>query len=401
MGRIRTIKPEFWIDDLVGSLKRESRLLFIAMLNFADDEGLLPWSAPFLKGAAFPFDEDLSVSDVAGFMEELANSKMVFPYRAGRSQQSLGYIVNFHKHQKRNRPTPSKLSPPSLQTLEVRQMYCHRDLGRCHICGGVIDTPTLDAPEDFCLSMDHIIPISKGGTDHPSNIKSAHMTCNKGRRDRTVEEHRESIRQKKTRGSVYYPDRFNEIPEDRLDEDALSGSGGDSVSESMSGSRQEGKGKEQGKEQEGKTPAARGAGDGALFPVGLKDEPVEITPTMVASAVLDEAQLSGRDLRVVLEDICRKAMKAGMSADELRAAMVSAWIDYDKSRPILDFPCGAAKFFGEGLWRNRAGWKYKTGHAPPLKANRVPDAYELQMAEDAARMRRKEGVCNDAVTARA
>jgi hypothetical protein len=53
MARIRTIKPEFWEDDVIGSLSRDARLLFIATLNLADDEGLLRWSAAYLKASAF------------------------------------------------------------------------------------------------------------------------------------------------------------------------------------------------------------------------------------------------------------------------------------------------------------------------------------------------------------
>ncbi len=30
-------------------------------------------------------------------------------------------------------------------------------------------------------SVDHIIPHAKGGTDDPSNLQAAHMTCNKSK----------------------------------------------------------------------------------------------------------------------------------------------------------------------------------------------------------------------------
>ena len=40
MARIRTIKPEFWIDDVIVELPFETRLLFIGIWNFADDAGV-------------------------------------------------------------------------------------------------------------------------------------------------------------------------------------------------------------------------------------------------------------------------------------------------------------------------------------------------------------------------
>ena len=49
MARIRTIKPEFWEDEDVGRLSPMARLLFIGSWSLADDEGLLTWSASFLK----------------------------------------------------------------------------------------------------------------------------------------------------------------------------------------------------------------------------------------------------------------------------------------------------------------------------------------------------------------
>lgn len=33
-------------------------------------------------------------------------------------------------------------------------------------------------------SLDHVVPASKGGTWHPSNLRPCHFGCNSGRRDR-------------------------------------------------------------------------------------------------------------------------------------------------------------------------------------------------------------------------
>ena len=113
MPRIRTIKPEFWEDDVVGSLSREARLLFIASWNLADDEGLLRWSAAYLKASAFMFDDDIDVSATEKLMAELVSAELVHVYRAGKAHQQFGHILGFRKHQKINRPSPSKLPPPS------------------------------------------------------------------------------------------------------------------------------------------------------------------------------------------------------------------------------------------------------------------------------------------------
>lgn len=47
----------------------------------------------------------------------------------------------------------------------------------CHLCNELIDMK-LPWPNPFSKSLDHIIPISKGGPHKLSNVKLAHLTCN-------------------------------------------------------------------------------------------------------------------------------------------------------------------------------------------------------------------------------
>jgi len=185
MARMRTVKPEFWEDEVIGSLSRDARLLFVATWNLADDEGLLRWAPEYLKANAFMYDDDVSIEDVDAMMGCIVAAGLVFAYRGGKTQQHLGYIVQFHRHQRVNRPQPSKLPPPSIQSLTVREMYEGRDEKRCHLCGG--DVLARCESEDLSASLDHVVPRSKGGTDYPSNIKLAHLSCNKARCDRPVD----------------------------------------------------------------------------------------------------------------------------------------------------------------------------------------------------------------------
>lgn len=178
MARIRTIKPEFWEDEQVGALCRDARLLFIAIWTNSDDEGLLRWSAPFLKSAAFAYDDDIDVAAVERLMEELTEKYLVICYQPS-PQQKIGWVLNFHKHQKINRPTPSRLAPPSLASPQIRSAYGRRDRMRCHLCGEEINSD--ETADKLRLSVDHIIPRSKGGSDYPSNILAVHQSCNKRR----------------------------------------------------------------------------------------------------------------------------------------------------------------------------------------------------------------------------
>lgn len=254
MARIRTIKPDFWEDETVALLSRDARLLFVATWNLADDEGLLRWTAPYLKASAFMYDDDIDVTVVEQLMAELAEHGMIFPYRGGKTQQRLAYVVNFQKHQRINRPSPSKLPPPSIQNREVQAMYGRRDGMVCHLCKDEINP--VDVPSTYGqnpalhLSLDHKVPRVRGGSDCPSNIAASHVSCNKSRQDRPLSGD-EGVNDSVT-GSV--------PPQASPPEGPASDSLSRSVNDSVSGSLPEGKGRErEGEQGKGAPPARAGA----------------------------------------------------------------------------------------------------------------------------------------------
>jgi hypothetical protein len=52
-----------------------------------------------------------------------------------------------------------------------------RDGWKCQICLKPID-PLLRFPNPKCASIDHIIPVSMGGTNRPENLQASHLRCN-------------------------------------------------------------------------------------------------------------------------------------------------------------------------------------------------------------------------------
>ena len=181
MPRIRTVKPEFWEDELLGVMPRDARLLFIATFNMADDEGILRWTPAYIKAQAFMYDDDLTLKDVEQLMQCLADTGLVFPFIAGVARQQMALVVNFRKHQRINRPQKSKLPPPSLGNYRAREMYARRDGWTCQLCGGEIPRRIV-VNDDHNLSIDHVRPVAAGGTDHPSNVRAAHQICERSRR---------------------------------------------------------------------------------------------------------------------------------------------------------------------------------------------------------------------------
>ncbi|AZF90344.1 MAG: HNH endonuclease [Phage 5P_3] len=52
-----------------------------------------------------------------------------------------------------------------------------RDNWVCQICGAVID-PDVRFPHIMCATVDHIIPLARGGTHEYKNVQAAHFICN-------------------------------------------------------------------------------------------------------------------------------------------------------------------------------------------------------------------------------
>ena len=58
-----------------------------------------------------------------------------------------------------------------------RRKIFDRDLWLCKLCGKPVDR-NAQVPDPRAATIDHIIPLSKGGTHEPSNTQCAHFLCN-------------------------------------------------------------------------------------------------------------------------------------------------------------------------------------------------------------------------------
>jgi len=109
--RIRTIKPEFWTHEGLCKKSDFTRLLAIALLNLADDEGYFMANPILIRGQVFPFLEDSK--KILGSLQDLSGVGWI---RLGKDDQKrdVGKIVNFLKHQRVDKPQSSKIKPSSV-----------------------------------------------------------------------------------------------------------------------------------------------------------------------------------------------------------------------------------------------------------------------------------------------
>lgn len=110
MPRIRSIKPEFFTSLTIADLTPEQRLTFIGLWTHSDDEGRCVDDARLIKAALWPLD-DRTASDVEGDLKALTESSLILRYSL--NQKRYLAVRGWSEHQKINRPTPSRLPPPS------------------------------------------------------------------------------------------------------------------------------------------------------------------------------------------------------------------------------------------------------------------------------------------------
>lgn len=106
--RIRSIKPEFWRDpDSTGRWPADLKLFYIGLWMVADDSGRFAWDEELIAADLFPFDRK---ADVGQLLERVLKTGRLVAYEAGGRR--FGYLPKFSRHQRINRPTPSRLPEP-------------------------------------------------------------------------------------------------------------------------------------------------------------------------------------------------------------------------------------------------------------------------------------------------
>lgn len=106
------------------------------------------------------------------------------------------YLQRVREEQKRRERSDRKRESEQRRRAVKRGAYTEhvsieavgkRDRWRCHICAQAIDR-SLRHPDPWSRSIDHVVPLSVGGTHEPSNIRMAHLRCNVSRGARPLAE---------------------------------------------------------------------------------------------------------------------------------------------------------------------------------------------------------------------
>ena len=209
------------MNDQLAEIEPLGRLLFAGLWCIADREGRLEDRPKRIKAEVLPYDD----CDVDDLLNKLAEREFIIRYEV--NGEKYIQVVNFIKHQNPHyKEVPSEIpapeghidseykSPPP--TEAERQAIFKRDGFKCIICGATDN-----------LTLDHIIPRSKGGTSEPENLQTLCKRCNTSKGNKldfmsaqqegngglTSIQPRTELEPNSVRDGTLIPDSFNMIPD--------------------------------------------------------------------------------------------------------------------------------------------------------------------------------------------
>ncbi len=106
MARSRMIRPEFFSDEKLGTLSRDSRLLFAGLWVTSDDYGVTKGHPAWLRSQIFPYDNDLDIPKIEDWLDELSLLGLIEEFRV--NSERYYNISNFLEHQKIHNPSKAR-----------------------------------------------------------------------------------------------------------------------------------------------------------------------------------------------------------------------------------------------------------------------------------------------------
>jgi len=87
---------------------------------------------------------------------------------------------------------------------------------------------------------------------------------------------------------------------------------------------------------------------------------VLISPEKLARQVQERTGLLTEGCYRVLTAVIRREQNSGIPSDLIVSTLADEWQEYQRAGPELAVTFGAEKFFGEGKWKDREGWGWRT-----------------------------------------
>ena len=117
--RIRSIRPEFWSSEDIAAMDWATRLIYIGLWSYVDDNGVGRDVERLILADLFPLDEDLSEASVRvhGALQYLFEQGHIVRYRV--DGKPYLHVVAFNTHQKINRPSDGRYPLPTSADTDI------------------------------------------------------------------------------------------------------------------------------------------------------------------------------------------------------------------------------------------------------------------------------------------
>ena len=129
--RIRSIKPEFWRSDDIDALDWDTRLVFIGLWSYVDDNGVGIYKMSNIVSDLFASDfyrnPTETLSRVSEALKRLESRSMIDLYRVG--DRDYLHITNWERHQRVNNPNKPRYPLPTSENSEPIEGLSRSDTG--------------------------------------------------------------------------------------------------------------------------------------------------------------------------------------------------------------------------------------------------------------------------------
>lgn len=155
MPRSRSLHPNLFKDERWFSISIPARVLLLGLGTFSDYADRFPWNEEAI-------DRHICEPLAASYLPELLDAGLIAKHSDG------GEILFSYGFGRR------RIS----KWEALRSAIFRRDNFTCQYCGSRQEP----------LHCDHIVPVSRGGSNDESNLKTACKPCNLSKHDKTPEE---------------------------------------------------------------------------------------------------------------------------------------------------------------------------------------------------------------------
>jgi len=179
MARSRNIKPGFFANEDLAECDPLARILFTGLWCLSDREGRLEDRPKRIRAEVLPYD----LCDADQLLNQLQDHGFILRYQNGSDRYIQ--VLNFTKHQMPHHKEVASVipAPEGMPTItrhpynvpdQTRSAVFKRDGNACLKCGST-----------EALSIDHVMPLSKGGSNEIGNLQTLCSRCNSSKGDST------------------------------------------------------------------------------------------------------------------------------------------------------------------------------------------------------------------------